>query len=669
MANIMSDMKIFWLVLALVLLLIACIVLLLRKIHQLKSAKKEIDFQHTLFDIIPHPIYIRDREGRLVNANRSFCLKTDIDLQEMIGKKITDWVWFSPQDGVAYQARYLEALANEQALFDDLQVKIKDQTLNAEVWLIPYRDENHQVAGMIGGLTDITERLHLLNEVQMAKSLAEQARQRADDASQAKSHFLATMSHEIRTPISAVIGMLELVLQQSEKGVWDRESIVVAHQSATSLLALLGDVLDLAKIESGQLTLTPQRCNPQQLTEGVIQVFDGLAREKELPLELETDNATAGDVFMDPLRFRQILNNLVSNAVKFTDTGGIKVSLSSRLMKNDEVLINVRVKDTGIGIANEDQHRLFRSFSQISENSGITRGGSGLGLAICKDIVQMMNGKITLNSQPGIGTLVEVILCMPALAAQSPHSVTARDDLSSPNFRALNVLVVDDHPANRMLFDKQLNYLGHHVWLAENGEKALEQWAQGDYDLVITDCNMPVMNGYELTQHIRRMEQGEKKCIILGVTANAQHEEVIRCKNVGMDDCLFKPVTLGYLRDYLKNLGKSHALPDDISSIEKITGGDPMMTMQFCKGIINENNADLSKIVSALNLGQVDEMLSVAHRIKGIGKMLNVHSLVHSCEQLENACQSQQNLAPAVERLREAIIALESALKGRGETE
>lgn len=661
----------YWVWLSAVLLL--CVILwnafLWRQIYRRKLAERalqqQINFQQTFFDNIPHPIYIRDREGGLVTANRSFCLKTDTDLKALVGKKITDLGWFSPEDGEAFQTRYNDALANEQTLFGDLQLKMKDQTMEAEVWLIPYRDAQGNIAGMIGGWTDVTERSRLLLQVQQARLVAEQAREHADDASQAKSTFLATMSHEIRTPISAVIGMLELALHQSEKGIWDRESIVVAHNSATSLLALLGDVLDLAKIESGQLTLAPQRCNPQKLTEGVINVFNGLAREKEITLELETDNHVTDDVFMDPLRFRQILNNLISNAVKFTDTGGIKVNLSTRITDGEQVLINVSVKDSGIGIANDGQHRLFKSFSQLSEASGVTRGGSGLGLAICKDIVQMMKGEITLKSQPGMGTQVEVNLCVPVLSMQAPEPAASENSSSFLYTNSLKVLVVDDHPANRMLLDKQLTYLGHQVWLAEDGEKGLIQWRQRDYDLVLTDCNMPVMNGYELTQQIRKNEQGTKRCLIFGITANAQHEEIVRCKEAGMDDCLFKPVTLEHLRRRLNNWDTllSNPMFDDISGIETITGGDPMMAMQLSRGIIKENREDLDKIKKALQKGHIAEISPIAHRIKGVGKMLNAHALTNSCEQLEIACHSQKNIDAAIEKLQEAINILETALK------
>lgn len=661
----------YWVWLSAVLLL--CVILwnafLWRQIYRRKLAERtlqqQVNFQQTFFDNIPHPIYIRDREGRLVTANRSFCLKTDTDLKALVGKKITELGWFSSEEGEAFQARYIDALDSEQTLFGDLQLKMKDQTMEAEVWLIPYRDGQGNIAGMIGGWTDVTERSRLLLEVRQAKLIAEQAREHADGASKAKSTFLATMSHEIRTPISAVIGMLELVLHQSEKGIWDRESIVVAHNSATSLLALLGDVLDLAKIESGQLTLTPQRCNPQKLTEGVIQVFNGLAREKQITLELEADNHVTDDVFMDPFRFRQILNNLISNAVKFTDTGGIKVNLSTRLADNEQVLINVRVKDTGIGIANDEQHRLFKSFSQLSEGRGVTRGGSGLGLAICKDIIQMMKGEITLKSQPGMGTQVEINLCVPVVTVQAPEPAASENSSSFLYTNSLKVLVVDDHPANRMLLDKQLAYLGHQVWLAEDGEKGLILWQQRDYDLVLTDCNMPVMNGYELTQQIRKNEQGNKRCLIFGITANAQHEEIVRCKEAGMDDCLFKPVTLEHLRRRLNNWDTllSNPMFDDISGIETITGGDPMMAMQLSRGIIKENREDLDKIKKVLQKGHIVEISPIAHRIKGVGKMLNAHVLTNSCEQLEIACRHQTNIAPAVEQLQEAINSLETKLK------
>ncbi|MBM7060274.1 response regulator [Pseudomonas sp. UL073] len=629
-----------------------------------RALSDQLAFQQALFDGIPQPVYVRDREGRLVSANRSLCEALQTTREQLLGKRIVDANWFSPADAQRYQQRYLDALASEQPQFADLQLQIGGRSIEVYAWLVPNRDSSGAVTGMVGGWVDVTERHRLLEALRIAK-------EQADQASQAKSTFLATMSHEIRTPISAVIGMLELTLRRAEEGVWEREPIEVAYESANSLLALLGDILDIAKIEAGRFSLAPERGNPGKLASSVVKVFAGLARDKQLGLELDVQAEAATDVLIDPLRFKQILGNLISNAIKFTETGGVRVALRVDADDAENLHLQVQVRDSGIGISAAAQRLLFESFMQVREPGQASRGGTGLGLAICRALAEMMGGRIELSSQPGQGTEVTVHLTFPRLPALPAATAdTTPADVPSLAPRRLSVLIADDHAPNRLLLAQQLGYLGHRTQTATDGAQALELWRQEHFDLLITDCNMPRLSGYALAQEVRRLEQGcgQPACTIFGCTANAQAEELLRCQQAGMDDCLFKPVSLDRLRKRLEALALPVVPPAvcRLGALDALTGGDRTITRELLQGSLRANRADLATALELVDDGDWPALAAQAHKIKGGARLLNADELVALCEALEAACRSGaarnsvlapvNALAAGIERLEAALI-------------
>ncbi|CAC9678515.1 Virulence sensor protein BvgS precursor [Pseudomonas putida] len=398
-----------------------------------------------------------------------------------------------------------------------------------------------------------TEAQHALQaQLALSRGLLEQLRQAKDDAEQAsqtKSTFLATMSHEIRTPMNAVIGLLELALEDSRGGRCDTQTLQTAHDSAIGLLELIGDILDISRIESGHVTLQPVPTNLVELVRATVRVFEGNARAKGLHLHSELPAAPVW-VLADPLRLKQVLSNLISNAIKFTDSGEVQASLLlPPPTDTDSLAVELSVRDTGIGISPADQARLFNTFVQA--DGPRARQGAGLGLVISRTLAELMGGTLNLQSVEGLGTKVQVSLQLPACAA--PVQADQHDPVLETSSGPLNILVVDDYPANLLLLERQLHTLGHRVTLAENGEIALARWQAARFDLVITDCSMPVMDGHELTRRIRSLEgeRGLAACRILGVTANAQAEERARCLASGMDECLFKPIGLRTLKTHL----------------------------------------------------------------------------------------------------------------------
>ncbi|BBP75741.1 hybrid sensor histidine kinase/response regulator [Pseudomonas sp. Ost2] len=635
-----------------------------RQIRQRQLAERalsdQFEFMRALVNGTPHPIYVRDRQGLLQTCNDSYLEAFSAKLEDVVGKSVQDGARAlgNEQEADEYQADYLRVIDEGTPLICDRTLHIGGRELAIYHWILPYRNSLGDVQGIIGGWIDISERRQLFEELRSAK-------EQADDANRAKSTFLATMSHEIRTPMNAVIGMLELTLRRADQGHLDRPAIEVAYNSAKDLLELIGDILDIARIESGRLSLSPERVNLTELVDSVARVFDGLARQKSLSLVMlaPTQNRPC-DVLVDPLRFKQILSNLISNAIKFTEQGQISIGLNIQPAADpQQVDVQLRVEDTGIGISHADQVRLFQPFAQADNSGHLARSGAGLGLVICRSLCEMMGGTLTLSSVPGQGTQVTVSLKLGCL--EPIQGVIEREPEIPPALHELNVLVVDDHPANRLLMCQQLGFLGHRFSTEQNGATGLQAWKDGHFDLVIVDCNMPVMNGYELTRRLREHEaaQARPRCTVLGFTANAQPEERTRCLQAGMDDCLFKPISLTALNKKLVDL---RPLPFDppfsIEGLNALTGGEPLLVRRLMDELLNSCRNDRDELIALPLQSGPGAFMDMAHKIRGAARIIQARTLVERCEHLEKACE-QNVSANVIDNARAAILEAMSALE------
>ncbi|MFJ4115334.1 ATP-binding protein [Pseudomonas psychrophila] len=616
----------------------------------------------------------------MLSCNRSYLKSLGLSSDQVLGKTVSELPAESFESLPDFHGTYLKAMRDGQTIESMHAIELQGRKVWINHWVQPFQDSRGVTKGVICGWLDITEHRQLIDQLQQAKELA-------DDASRAKTSFLATMSHEIRTPMNAVIGILELALKRADSKPIDRASIEIAHNSAKSLLELIGDILDIARIESGRLSLSPKRANLRELVESVARVFEGLARQKRLNLILDIDSSINCDVLVDALRFKQILANLLSNAIKFTEEGSIKISISGLLSSSSLLNVNLSVADTGVGISSSDQKHLFRPFAQAQRNVQHTEG-TGLGLVICRSLCEMMGGKVSLTSTLGRGTRIDVEMCLQALeyieVRQLPALISAR-----PRY-GLQVLVVDDHRINRQVLHEQLSFLGHEVSEAENGRVALERWREHPFDIVITDCHMPVMNGVDFTRAIREIEQQEglEATVIIGLTADAQPEEIELCIQAGMDECLIKPLGLDELDTHLLCLQPGPEFDSneldlspieqfmnhpeilklvDLGPLELLISSEPLKFRQILDELINNNRKDCNALIDALREGNSEKINQLAHRIKGAAKVVKGEQLVESCRQLESTCLdpeiSLERLEHAVRQVEAAIAALENALQ------
>jgi signal transduction histidine kinase/ActR/RegA family two-component response regulator len=406
-----------------------------------------------------------------------------------------------------------------------------------EVWVqgaVRYQeDADGRPLRMVGALQNITER-------KRAEQALIAAKEEAESATRAKSAFLATMSHEIRTPLNGVLGMAQ-AMATGALDAEQRQRLDVIRQSGESLLAILNDVLDLSKIEAGKLVLEQAEFDLEETARGAISAFGATAQAKGLSLALNVQPAARGVYLGDSVRVRQILYNLISNGLKFTEAGGVKVTLSRRGSR-----LKLQVADTGIGLAADKQATLFQKFEQADASTTRRYGGTGLGLAICRDLAELMGGEIRAESAPGEGATFIVELPLERLSAAPERLGESGADhaAADPQGPAIRVLAAEDNRMNQLVLRTLLGQLGIEPTIVGNGREAVEAWASEPWDMILMDVQMPEVDGPTATGMIRARERaaGLARTPIVALTANAMAHQVAEYVEAGMDDFVAKPI-------------------------------------------------------------------------------------------------------------------------------
>ena len=503
--------------------------------HQKLEQTKRLASEKRLQDVIDAAgeyVWEIDPEGRYLFVSEQVEAMLGVAPEKLLQRTPFE---FMPTDERDRVSAFFEDIAAQQIPFRDLEHRSCSPT-GQEIWQrvsgLPVFDDQGQLVAYRGTSLDITEQ-------KAYQARLEQAKQAADVANRAKSEFLANMSHEIRTPMNGIIGLSEIALTEKDPDTL-HQHIQKVHQSGRMLLGILNDILDFSKIEAGQLTLDPQPVDLHVLMDNLYSLFAHSAQTKGLALNFEHQDLNTPCVVTDELRLRQVLNNLIGNAIKFTDQGQVTVRLSRVQNEGSTPCFRFIISDTGMGLSQAQQAKLFQAFTQADNSITRKHGGTGLGLVISQHLVKMLGGdQIHLDSRLNHGA--DFYFTLPMAVCDRAHTPETTDT-ALPQTSALlqgEVLLVEDHPINQQVATHMLEQSGLTVTVAENGQEAIDKARTQTFDLILMDIQMPVLDGYQATQAIRSFDT---KTPIVALTAAAMIEDKEKALKVGMNDHLSKPI-------------------------------------------------------------------------------------------------------------------------------
>jgi PAS domain S-box-containing protein len=651
-------------------------------ITERKRAEAELKLQKTYLELLldhsPAAVTVLDNDDGVLRINHAFTSLFGYRSSEAVGRKINDLV--APENLSAEVAQVsARGMAGERLDLETVR-RAQDGTLRNVRLLGQHIVVDGQQVASLATYIDVSA------QKQVEADMIE-ARQAAEAANRAKGDFLAMMSHEIRTPMNAVLGMTNLLLETS-LDTKQKEFARTVARSGEALIEIINEILDFSKIESGgQFQFEEEVFSLRRFVEDVVLLLRPQAEAGGIALTAEVAAGMPDTLKSDAGRLRQVLVNLVGNAIKFTDRGGVSVRVQGRRQDADHVHLRFEVRDTGIGMTSDNIDRLFQPFIQVDSSTSRRRGGTGLGLAISKRIVDLMGGRIGVESTPGQGSLFWFELGVavaetPATGSErfAPDALSA-GRTSSPAIRAavllrpLRILVAEDHDINRRFVMFMLESLGHRADFAGNGLEAVTAWQSFDHDIILMDCQMPEMDGFEATKEIRRRELARtpllpRRVRIIALTANALKGDRERCLAAGMDGYVTKPFTMRDLeaalepddRDLTAFSAKATARerPDaalDTARLEQLCSdlGDG----DVCS-IAGDFLSDLPRLVARLqslaDAGDLPELMRNAHSLQGISQALGLLRLHAVCIDLENAAkddaqdrlQSRSALLPGI---------------------
>ncbi|BBA69254.1 PAS domain-containing hybrid sensor histidine kinase/response regulator [Geobacter sulfurreducens] len=503
-----------------------------------------------------------DAVGVIADANRTLAGMIGADCREMVGLLFSDFV--HKDDVPSFVSHLARCTGQREGVTGEFRLSGRNGiSVDVQLSSMPLATPDGRVSCRTA-ITDITMIKRKERELNESREELCRAKEAAEDASRAKSEFLANMSHEIRTPINGVLGMLQLVLD-AELGDEQRLCLEMAKRSADALLRLVNDILDFSRIEARKMAFESRPFDLTACVNSAVEILAFEARRKGLAVMVRMVPDVPAAVVGDEARLRQVLVNLIGNAVKFTDRGNVEVTAAPAESQPDPLRTGIRisVRDTGIGIAPQERERLFKVFSQVDGTTNRRFGGTGLGLALTRDIVEAMGGAIDVESQPGRGsTFAVTIPFLRAVTASSPFLPTDTlriaeasagggtgvpvppiISIQSEEARKVKILLAEDDPITRKFMEIMLERRNFEFESASDGHEAVEKWEAGEFDVVLMDVQMPRLDGYEATGLIRERERDlGRRTPIIALTAHAMRKDEDRCLDAGMDGYLSKPI-------------------------------------------------------------------------------------------------------------------------------
>jgi PAS domain S-box-containing protein len=634
-----------------------CIVKDITEKRRIESELKKIELEReehqfrlqSILDNTPLIIFIKDLNGRYLLANKSFKDAFNSTSEQIIGK--TDFDLVSEENAKRYKEIDEYVIREQKNVEVEETIELAGVTKNLLIVKFPLFDKNNNIYGISGIASDITERylygLHLI-----------EARQKAELAEQLQEQFLANMSHEIRTPMNGIIGMTNILLN-SPMSNEQKDFVHIIKKSSDSLMVLINDILDLSKIKAGKLRIENIDFRLRETVEQTISTFRVLINDKGLKLRTSVDLSIPDSLTGDPHRLNQILNNLISNAIKFTAAGEISFEIKPINHIENEIELLFSISDTGIGIPQEKLESIFESFSQAESGTSRKFGGSGLGLSITKKLIEMQNGSIEVKSIPGKGTDFNFTIkyAIPAHTVAKQYDNIKQETLNEGGLSGKRVLVVEDNEANQKVIYHMLDKIGIDADLADNGKVAIKLLEDGfQYDLVIMDLQMPEMDGFETTEYIR---QNLKLTIpIIAMTASALRNEKIKCMELGMNEYLNKPfVPADLFRELRRFLLKKEEVITENNQPEVYTESKKLYSLNhlielddldcLCEVLhifLESTPVIMNEINEAIVLKNWEEVYKKAHKLKSSIGVLQMGKLMSVISKIESDAKEKKNL-------------------------
>ncbi len=586
-------------------------------------------------------ILIVDYSGTILYNNNSVKETLGYGTKTLIGKNLFNFI--KPDSLADFKKRYNQSTKKRYNESVEFQFLCNDKSYKYLEFNSINLKQKEKIEGLILDCRDISQRKKDAEELLRAQKT--------------KELFLANISHEIRTPINGIAGMATLLSQNPNSK--DRVTYLNAISSAAdNLKVIINDILDLASIESGKLKFEEIGFNLTDLVNSMIDSFRVQATEKNLKLWYAMDAGTNTILMGDPVRLNQILINLISNAIKFTNEGEIKINFSTEKEKSGKLLLKFDVTDTGIGIPKEKLKKIFESFSQADASVTRKYGGTGLGLTIVKQLVKLQHGSIKVHSEEGKGSTFSVAIPYKIGNAENIIQVSGlkrkgKDFVNS--LSKVNLLLVEDNDINRLYASNILKGWGCNFQLAENGYVAIEQVKSHDFDLILMDIQMPVMDGFETTKAIRSMDTAKSQVPIIALTANATRKDIEKCLTSGMNDYVAKPFTpddlykvmVKYVKSEIKQAVPTQQLTNnkenkfDLSYLKTVSNNNT----EFIKEMIETFQVSIPKSVEEIraNLANKDwEKLSRSiHKIKPSLALMGLNGLKETAQDLEHKSKNK----------------------------